>query len=104
MEQNFEGKYDHDGESLWDKIWRDDEGNIVIFQWPNVWLIAWAAVSFLSLISPTRTFSNVTWWIGSILLAIWAVLEVLRGANYFRKALGVVVFLLNLLMAIRSLM
>ena len=104
MEQNFEGKYDNDDESLWDKIWRDDEGNVVIFSWPNVWLIAWAAVSFISVVSPTRGLSNITWWIGSVLLAIWALLEIFQGVNYFRRAFGVVIFLLNLFMAIRSLM
>src|SRR5688572_19502308 len=98
MEEQFSRNGYGDEPSLWDKIWRDDEGHgeVVIFQWPNVWLIAWAFINFLSVVSPTRNFSQITWWIGFVLLTIWSILEITKGVNYFRRAFGAVILALNI--------
>ncbi len=90
--------------SFWDKMWRNDEGHVVLFQWPNVWLIAWAAFNFVAVVSPTRTFSAVTWWIGFGLLAIWSILEIFRGVNYFRRFLGILIFILDIFLVIRTIL
>jgi uncharacterized membrane protein len=78
---------------LWDKVWRDKHGKVVVWQTPNVWLIAWAVIDVVSVLT-TGSVSNVFWWIGTIDLGVWALLEIFLGVNYFRKALGVLVFLL----------
>ncbi len=82
---------------LWDKIWKDKDGHVVIWQMPNVWLIIWAGVDFASIITKGH-LSSVLWWIGTVDLGVWALLEVVKGVNYFRRALGLIV----LLMAIGS--
>ena len=82
--------------SLWDKIWRNAEGDVVVFQWPNIWLIVWAAANFVSIVSPTRGLSKTMWWIGTAMLIIWAALEILQGVNYFRRVLGSVVMLFSI--------
>lgn len=77
---------------LWDKIWRDKRGHIVIFQWPNKWLIGWASLAFLSLVF-TGVLSDVLSWAGIASLLIWCYLEISQGVNYFRKAFGVAVLI-----------
>ncbi len=84
--------------SLWDRTWKDRRGRIVIWQTPNLSLIAWAVLTVLSLLVSSR-LADVLSWLGSAALITWSLLEIFRGANYFRRALG----LLVLVMAIASL-
>jgi len=99
-QQTFRGYVDD--RSLWDKIWRNEDGDVVIWQWPNIWLIAWAGVNFVSIFVSSRGVSKAIWWVGFVLLMVWAILEITKGANYFRRALGVAVFLLNIALAIHG--
>lgn len=91
----------HRNQDLWDKVWRDKHGNIVVYQRPNVLLIVWVVLTLASLFVPTGTPESVVWWASLAVLALWAVLEVWKGVNYFRKALGVIVLLLILLAAFK---
>lgn len=75
---------------LWNKFWKDSNGNIVIWQWPNIWLIAWAAFTFLSLIF-TGLVSKIFTWGGEAGLLIWCLLEIFKGVNYFRRLLGLLI-------------
>ncbi len=85
---------------LWDKIWLDRRGHVVIFQMPNLWLIGWAVLDIISIFT-MGTISNVFWWAATGVLAIWATLEITRGVNYFRRALGVVVLIFVILSAFK---
>lgn len=85
----------HSQRSLWDKIWRDERGHVVIYQTPNVWIIAWVVLNCISLLSSSNKVENFFWWLGSGVLVIWALLEIFRGANYFRQALGLLVLLIT---------
>lgn len=76
--------------NFWDKIWRDREGHIVIWQMPNVWLIAWAVVTTLSIFF-SGVVSDVFFWAGSALLVLWSLLEIFKGADHFRRLLGLAV-------------
>ncbi|HVV25826.1 MAG TPA: hypothetical protein VHC21_02240 [Candidatus Saccharimonadales bacterium] len=78
---------------LWDKIWRNRQGEITIWQTPNVWIIAWAVLDVVAIFAPSKSMASVAWAIGSGALVIWALLEIFRGANYFRRALGLLVLL-----------
>jgi len=78
---------------IWDRIWYDDQGNVVIFQRPNIWLIAWAVTDIVSLFTSGHA-SNILWWVGTGLLIIWSGLEIVLGVNYFRRALGLLVLVL----------
>jgi hypothetical protein len=88
--------------SFWDRIWKDQSGKVVIWQTPNVWLIAWAVFTCLSLFFIGGA-GDVSSWIASGSLVVWSILEVLMGADYFRRALGLVVLLYAVATVIKSL-
>jgi hypothetical protein len=87
------GRERRDNRDLWDRFWRDRHGRIVIYQTPNLWLIGWAVLAFISLFSSNK-LANIFWWASLILLAVWSLLEIFRGVNYFRRSFGVLVLLL----------
>ena len=77
--------------TLFDKFFRDSNGNIVIAQPPNLPIIVWGVASLLQLIF-TSGYIN----IGLDIIAFgslftWAWLELFQGVNYFRRTLGLVV-------------
>lgn len=75
---------------LWDRTWKNDKGEYVVFQWPNKWLIGWAILTMGSLFTKGKV-ADVLGWSGLLLLAIWAAMEVTQGVNYFRRLLGLIV-------------
>lgn len=83
-------------QDLWDKTWKDKNGKVVIYQHPNPLLIAWVVVTVLSIFINGK-LSTVLWWLAMALLAAWSLLEIFKGVNYFRRALGAVVLLLVIL-------
>jgi hypothetical protein len=87
--------------SLWDRTWKDDQGHVVIWQMPNVPLIAWAALTVLSLMVSGRT-ADVFSWLGSAALITWSLLEIFKGSNYFRRALGLLVLVFSVASLIKS--
>lgn len=73
---------------LFDQIFRDSEGNIVIAQPPNPPLITGIVATILKLI-----FTKGSVYIGLDAIAFgalftWAWQELFDGVNYFRRALG----------------
>ena len=77
--------------TLFDKFFRDDKGNIVIAQPPNPPIIVWGVASLLQLI-----FTDGLVNLGLDLIAFgslftWAWMELFQGVNYFRRTLGLVV-------------
>lgn len=83
-------------QTLWDQFWKDKHGDVVIWQMPNLFLIGWAVLTFVSLLL-TGKASDVVSWAGMVLIIIWSLLEIFKGVNYFRRVLGVVVLLLIVL-------
>ncbi|WP_103666262.1 hypothetical protein [Pseudanabaena sp. BC1403] len=78
-------------DTLFNKVFRDNEGKIVLAQMPNLPLIVWIVASLLKLIFTTGKIS-----IGLEVLAFgslftWAWEELFQGVNYFRRALGILV-------------
>ena len=77
--------------TLFDRVFRDSEGKIVIAQPPNLPLIVGIASSLLKLIFTTNEIN-----LGLDLIAFgsfftWAWEELFQGVNYFRRALGFIV-------------
>ncbi|ACK71766.1 conserved hypothetical protein [Gloeothece citriformis PCC 7424] len=80
-------------DTLFDRTFRDDEGNIVIAQPPNLPIIVAIVATLLKFIAPG----------GNIYLALdavafgawftWAWLELFEGVNYFRRTLGLAALL-----------
>ncbi|MBD2570132.1 hypothetical protein [Anabaena lutea] len=77
--------------TLFDQVFRDSEGKIVVAQIPNLPLIVWIVASLLKIIFTTGKIN-----LGLELLAFgslftWAWEELFQGVNYFRRALGLLV-------------
>ncbi|MBC7970944.1 MAG: hypothetical protein H7Z11_12635 [Verrucomicrobia bacterium] len=79
--------------NLFDRTFRDSDGNVVIAQPPNLPLLVWLAATGLKLIP---TSGNLHLGLDAIAfgsLFTWAWQELFQGVNYFRRALGFVVLL-----------
>ncbi|MFB2892374.1 hypothetical protein ACE1CI_05445 [Aerosakkonemataceae cyanobacterium BLCC-F50] len=77
--------------TLFDQVFRDSEGNIVIAQPPNLPLIVGITSSLLEIILPTGKVHLGLDLIAFGSLFTWAWLELFEGVNYFRRALGLIV-------------
>ena len=80
-------------ETLFDRLFRDGTGEIVIGQPPNLPILIWVSATLLKLVFKTGQVK-----IGLDLLAFssllyWSFLEITQGVNFFRRDLGVVVLL-----------
>ena len=77
--------------SLFDRTFRDGDGNIVLAQMPNLPILVWFAATLLKLVV---TSGNVHAGLEAIAfgsLFTWAWQELFQGVNYFRRALGLIV-------------
>jgi hypothetical protein len=79
--------------TLFDKTFRDIEGNVVIAQPPNLPLLVWLAATLLKLAPTGDRISVVLDVIAFGALFTWAWLELFEGVNYFRRTLGFVVLI-----------
>ena len=77
--------------TLFDKFFRDDDGNIVIAQPPNLPIILWGVASLLKLIFTSGLVNVGLDLIAFGSLFTWAWLELFQGVNYFRRMLGFIV-------------
>lgn len=79
--------------TLFDRTFKDSQGQIVLAQMPNLPIIVWLSATLLNLI-PTN--SNIHLGLDALAfgsLFTWAWLELFQGVNYFRRALGLIVLL-----------
>jgi len=79
--------------TLFDKIFRDGEGNIVIAQPPNLPLLVGLIATLLKLVVTTGNIHTGLDAVGFGSLFTWAWLELFDGVNYFRRALGLIVLI-----------
>lgn len=79
--------------SLFDRTFRDVEGNVVIAQAPNLPILVWLAATLLRLVSTSNSISIVLDAIAFGALFTWAWQELFQGVNYFRRTLGFVVLI-----------
>lgn len=77
--------------TLFDRTFRDSEGNIVIFQMPNLPVLVGLATSALQFILPSGKLQTGADLIAFGALFTWAWQELFEGVNYFRRALGLIV-------------
>jgi hypothetical protein len=78
------------------KFFSDKNGNIVLWQAPNIPLWGWFVLMVLSKVLSHGTLKNIAGDLGFGFLIIWSALEVVSGVNYFRKILGAIVLVLSL--------
>jgi hypothetical protein len=91
----------HEHQDLWDKFWKDKDGNVVVYQRPNIWLISWVVLTLLSLFL-NGAVSSYLWWLALVSLTIWSLLEIFKGVNYLRRLLGVIVLVLTIMAALKA--
>ncbi len=77
--------------TLFDQVFRDSEGNIVIAQPPNLPLIVGIVAILLEVIFTTGKIHIAFDLIAFGSLFTWAWLELFQGVNYFRRGLGLIV-------------
>lgn len=69
----------------------DKNGNIVLFQSPNIPLTVWVVCTLFVFFFKDYKVSSGISFVGSAFLLTWAYLEITTGANPFRRLLGAVV-------------
>lgn len=77
--------------TLFDRIFRDSEGKIVIAQMPNLPFLVGLGATLLQLVLPNGNLQAGFDLVGFGALFTWAWQELFDGVNYFRQALGLVV-------------
>ncbi len=80
-------------DSLFDKTFRDDQGNLVIAQKPNLPIIVGIGATLLKFLLPDGNIYTLLDALAFGSLFTWAWLELFDGVNYFRRMLGLVVLL-----------
>ncbi|WP_026794200.1 MULTISPECIES: hypothetical protein [Planktothrix] len=76
---------------LFDKVFRDSEGKIILAQMPNPPLIVWIVASLLKIVFTTGKINLGLDIIAFGSLFTWAWEELFQGVNYFRRILGFLV-------------
>lgn len=76
--------------TLFDRTFRDSEGNIVIAQPPNLPVLVGAAAALLRFVLPGGELQTVFGLVAFGALFTWAWQELFKGVNYFRRALGLI--------------
>lgn len=78
-------------ETLFDRLFRDSTGEIVIAQSPNLPVLIWVAATLLKLVVKTGQVKIALDLLAFGSLSYWSFLEISQGVNYFRRDLGVIV-------------
>jgi hypothetical protein len=73
-------------------FFKDQNGRVVLFQWPNVPLGSWLVLKLLSAVTSSQPLKMDINLLSMAVLLIWAYQEITTGVNYFRRLLGLVVF------------
>jgi hypothetical protein len=76
--------------SLFDRTFRDDEGNVVLAQPPNLPLLTWVTATGLKLLFTSGSSYTVLDAVAFGSIFTWAWLELFEGVNYFRRTLGLI--------------
>lgn len=77
--------------SLWDKIWKDKTGNVVLWQNPNLPLWSWITTTAFGYFIKRGYIAQVLDILALGSLITWAYLEARSGVNFFRRFLGILV-------------
>ncbi len=69
-----------------------ETGKLTVAQWPNVPLAAFLVTLAARVVfHPAGTAGHVLHAVGTVALVVWAVDEIVRGVNPFRRLLGALV-------------
>ncbi len=76
---------------VWNRIWKDKDGKLVLYQKPNTPIIVWAVSWLLTKVLPYGQWNFAAELIAYGAIFTWAWLELFQGTTYFRRLLGLVV-------------
>ena len=79
--------------TLFDKVFRDSDGNIVIAQPPNPPIIVWGVASLLQLFFTQGDVNTGLEVLAFGCIFTWSWQELFSGVNYFRRGLGLIVLI-----------
>lgn len=80
-----------------DRFLKDQDGKIVIWQAPNLPLYAWIIFEVISLPLSNEQLKAGVKELSTVFLFTWGYLEVTSGVNYFRRSIGGIVLLAQVL-------
>jgi hypothetical protein len=89
-------------DTLFDRLFRDAAGQIVIWQSPNLPILIWVSATLLKLVFQTGQVKLALDLLAFSSLLYWSFLEITQGVNYFRRDLGVVVFIALIISVIQQ--
>lgn len=75
------------------RFFRNARGDIVVWQLPNVPLLGWFIFALAAHIASGHHLHAAFSFVSSAFLCVWAYLELVQGASYFRRFLGLSVLL-----------
>ena len=73
-----------------DSIFRNKEGKIAVFQWPNLPLTVWILATLASKVL-AGNLQKASSGVAFVALLMWAVLEISSGESIFRRIVGALV-------------
>lgn len=77
--------------NIFDAVFKDKDGHVVIWQFPNAPLWVWAVAWVLDVSFSKYAFHVVFGSISTAALLLWAGMEIVWGKSLFRRILGGVV-------------
>jgi uncharacterized membrane protein len=90
-------------DTLFDRLFRDGTGEIIIGQPPNLPILIWGLATLLTLVFKTGRAKLGLDSLAFSSLLYWSLLEITQGVNYFRRDLGVIVLIAIIISAIQRL-
>lgn len=72
-------------------LFTNKKDKIVIWQTPNIPLVAWLAFFMLAKLLHTGNWHTWAGYLSKVSLLVWSILEIGWGASYFRRSLGLLV-------------
>jgi hypothetical protein len=81
---------------LFDRVFHDSEGKVVLAQMPNLPLISWILASLLQSVFTIGKIKLGLELIAFGCLFTWAWEELFQGVNYFRRGLGLLVLVFSI--------
>ncbi len=79
------------------RFFKDDQGNIVIWQRPNIPLTSWFIFKVISMVIREGNFKTGFAYLSTAYLFTWAYLEIVSGKSPFRRVMGVIVLVVIVL-------
>jgi hypothetical protein len=83
--------------NLLDKLLKDKNGRIVVWQSPNIPLAGWFVFMVATKLLHAGALKNGAQFLSTAFVFTWAYLERKDGDSYVRRLLGLVIFLMTIL-------